>query len=281
MPAVSTLTFQELSQKMRDLAQSGEISGSSLANLNSALRAYVHSLGLSESSVVGSSLRTLFYRNRTTHLDALKAEGRDSGYIANRKSLLGKWASLVNHLDRIEAARTQSYSPFQLALQELIDKSNTTIKGLAKAVGINSATLRGWTRGALPQPRALPSLRRLERFFAMHPDYLVKLAFDNRYFMPNAAEPTQKIEYRDRLAINVKDSYRLKIISPGLADEWKGLVTHKTERMPELKRHLRGVWVATEHYTKGATDANRHCFVKDKYVPTASIVWGHVTSFLG
>ncbi len=281
MPSISTLSFRELSENMQQLANRGEVSASSLPNLNSALRAFLTSFGLNETSLVGTSLRSMFYRNMATHLEQLKTEGRESGYIANRKSLMSKWASLVNQLDRIEAARTNTYSPFQLALKELIEKSNTSITGLAKAAGIYKGTLRSWTLGSLPQPRALPSLRRLERFFALAPESLVKLAFDNRYFKPTEEVPTEKIEYRERLATNVRDRYRLKIISASLADEWQDLLIYKTEWMPELNRHERGVWVATEHFTKGVTDANKHCFVKGKYVPTSLIVWGYVTGYLG
>jgi len=281
MPPVSSLSFRELSEHMQQLSRLGEVSASSLPNLNSALRAFMVGLGLTESSLVGTSLRSLYYRNMNAHLEQLKTEGRESGYIANRKSLMSKWASLTNQLDRIEAARTNSYSPFQVALKELIEESNTSMNGLATAVGIYKGTIRRWVLGALPRPAAVPSIRRIERFFALTPDYLVKLAFDNRYFKPTDGAPEEKIEYRERLATNVKDQYGLKVISEALFFEWNGFLIYKTEKMPELNRHERGVWVTTEHFTKGATEATKHCFVKNKFVPTAFIVWGYVTRYLG
>lgn len=253
MPPVSSLSFRELSEHMQQLSRLGEVSASSLPNLNSALRAFMAGLGLTESSLVGTSLRSLYYRNMNAHLEQLKTEGRESGYIANRKSLMSKWASLTNQLDRIEAARTNSYSPFQVALKELIEESNTSMNGLATAVGIYKGTIRRWVLGALPRPAAVPSIRRIERFFALTPDYLVKLAFDNRYFKPTDGAPEEKIEYRERLATNVKDQYGLKVISEALFFEWNGFLIYKTEKMPELNRHERGVWVTTEHFTKGAT----------------------------
>lgn len=281
MSAVSTLTFRELSENMQKLALTGEVSASSIPNLNSALRAFLEKLSLNEHSLVGSVLRASYYRNLTSHIEALKFEGRDSGYIANRKSLMSKWHSLVNKLDRIDASKNNSYSPFQTALNDLITKGKTSISSLAKAAGIAKGTLRAWTNGSLPRPKAVPSIRRLERFFALSPDYLVKLAFDNRYFKPTDCEPTEKIGYRERLATQVKDPYRLKVISASLLREWRDFLIHKTERLPELNRHIRGTWVTTDHFTKGVTEKNKHCFIKDKFVPTGYIIWEQITAFLG
>lgn len=259
----------------------GEISASALPNLKSALRAFLAGFGVSAESTVGSLLRRSYYRNLRLHIERLQAEGRDRSYIANRKSLMGKWCSLVTHLDRIAAASSNSMSPFQAALDELLTQSQTTVAGLARAVGLSKATLGGWVKGAQPNPRAIPSLKRLERFFALESDALVTLAFERRYFKPVENAPAMTIPYRERLASVTKDVYRLKQISDALAQEWSEFVIHKTEKLPDLRRHSRGVWVTTDLITEAETERNKYSFIKGKYVPTASIVWGHVTSFLG
>jgi len=120
MSVNSSLTFRELSDKMNQRAADGEISASALPNLKSALRAFLASFGVSEESIVGSLLRRSYYRNLRLHVETLQAEGRDKSYIANRKSLMGKWCSLVTHLDRIAAAALNCMSPFQSALDELL-----------------------------------------------------------------------------------------------------------------------------------------------------------------
>lgn len=281
MSVVSTLTFRELSEQMDQRAANGEISASALPNLKSALRAFLASFEVSEESTVGSLLRRSYYRNLGLHVERLQAEGRDKSYVANRKSLMGKWCSLVTHLDRIAAAALNCMSPFQSALDELLTQSQTTVAGLARAADIYKGTLRGWVRGALPNPRAVPSLKRLERFFALEPNTLVTLAFERQHFKPVENTPTMKIPYRERLASVSKDMYRLKQVSDSLAQEWSDLVVHKTEKLPELRRYARGVWVTTDLITEGETERNWYCFTKGKYVPTAGIIWGYVTSFLG
>ncbi|EEF23182.1 conserved hypothetical protein, partial [Ricinus communis] len=89
------------------------------------------------------------------------------------------------------------------------------------------------------------------------------------------------IPYRERLAKASKDTYRLKQVSDSLSQEWSDFVVHKTEKLPELRRYSRGVWVTTDLITEAETARNWYCFTKGKHVPTAKIVWGHVTSFLG
>ncbi|MCS3390370.1 hypothetical protein [Burkholderia thailandensis] len=281
MSAVSTLTFRELSENMNQRVANGEVPASALPNLKSALRAFLASFGVSEESIVGSLLRRSYYRNLRLHVEKLQAEGRDRSYIANRKSLMGKWCSLVTHLDRIAATTANSMSPFQLMLDELLTQSQTTVAGLARAAGISKGTLGGWVKGALPNPRAVPSLKRLERFFALEPNALVTLAFERQYFKPVKCAPAVTVPYRERLTHTSKDMYRLKQVSNSLAQEWKDFVVHKTEKLPDLRRHSRGVWVTTDLITEGETVRNWYCFTKGKYVPTASIVWGQVTSFLG
>ncbi|MFX1715552.1 hypothetical protein [Paraburkholderia sp. A1RO-5L] len=281
MSAVSTLTFRELSEEMNRRVANGEVPATALPNLKSALRAFLTSFGVSEDSPVGSLLRRAYYRNLRLHVERLQAEGRERSYIANRKSLMGKWCSLVTNLDRVAAATANCMSPFQLMLDELLKQSQTTVAGLARAVGISKATLRGWVRGTLPNPRAVPSLKRLEQFFALEPNALVALAFERKSFKPVLSGPAMEIPYRERLRRVTKDAFRLKQVSDSLAQEWSEFVVHKTEKLPDLRRYSRGVWVATDLATEAETARNWYCFTKGKYVPTAHIAWGHVASFLG
>jgi len=281
MSAISTLTFNELIEEMSRRAANGEASKSSLANLRSALKAFLAASGLSEGNVIGSVLRASFYRKLGAHVEQLKAEGRDSRYINNRKTLMGKWASLVSSMDRTEAIATNSLTPFQTALEDLITHARTTAPKLARVINMNKGTLQGWRKGVQPKQTALPALRRIESFFAMEPNALISLAFAKNYYKPADGVPAKKIAYRERLAAQSKDPYYLKTITDGLEREWKDLLIHKTERLPLLKRYCRGAWAITDYITAGKTERNKHCFVNDKYVPTASIVWVSVISYLG
>lgn len=281
MSAIASLTFRELSEEMNRRATESAIKASILPNLHSALKAFLTSSGLSEDCVIGSILRISYYRNLAKHVEILKSEGRSKSYIANRKSLLGKWSSLVNQLDRLDALTNNTKTPLQVALEDIVNQANTTPTQLATSLDISKHTFRRWLNGGQPQQSALPALRRIESFFAMEPNALVTLAFENNYFKPVEQSEPKKIEYRERLSVVTKDHYRLKNISEQLAREWQGLLVHKTEKMPLLKRHSRGAWVSTEFITKGKTERNQHLFNKEKYVPTSNVLWTQLISYLG
>lgn len=281
MSAIASLTFRELSEAMNRRAAEGAIPSSSLPNLHSALKAFISSSGLSEDCVIGSILRVSYYRNLDKHVELLKSESRSPSYIANRKSLLGKWSSLVNQLDRLDALTHNKSTPFQLALQDILKQANTTPSQLAKSLAISKHTFRRWLLGTQPRQSALPALRRIELFFAMQPNALVTLAFEQNYFKPIETSEPMKIEYRERLAVTSKDPYCLKTINEQLAKEWHGLLVHKTEKLPLLKRQSRGAWVTTDYITKGKTERNQHLFIKDKYVPTSNILWMSILSYFG
>lgn len=279
MSAIASLTFRELSDEMNRRAEESAIKASLLPNLHSALKAFITSSGLSEDCVIGSILRASYYRNLASHVELLKSEGRSKSYIANRKSLLGKWSSLVNQLDRLDALTNNTKTPLQIALEDIVKQANTTPTQLATAVNISKHTFRRWLLGAQPQQSALPALRRIESFFAMESNSLVSLAFEHNYFKPVETTASKKIKYRENLAVTSKDHYWLKVISEQLAREWKDFLVYKTEKLPLLKRH--SPWVTTEFITKGKTEKNEHLFVKEKYVPTGNILWMQLRSYLG
>lgn len=281
MSAIASLTFRELAEKMNQRAAEGAIASSNLPNLQSALKAFLKERELSEDCVIGSILRISYYRNLAKHVEVLKAQGRTAAYIANRKSLLGRWSSLVNQLDRLDALTQNTSTPFQLALQDILKQANTNPTQLAKMLGINKQTFQRWLKGSQPQQSALPALRRIEGFFALERNALVTLAFERNYYKPADESAPPKIEYRERLAEFSKDHYRLKSISERLAHEWSDLMAHKTEKLPLLKRQSRGAWVTTEYITVGKTERNRHLFVKDKYVPTSNVLWTSLVGYLG
>ena len=281
MSAIASLTFRELAEKMNLRAAEGVVGPSSLPNLQSALKAFLQQSGLSEDCVIGSILRVSYYRNLAKHVEELKVQGRTAAYIANRKSLLGKWSSLLNQLDRLEALTNNTNTPFQLALQDILKQANTNPTQLAKVLGINKQTFQRWLKGAQPQQAALPALRRIEAFFALERNALVTLAFESNYYKPADESVAPKIEYRERLATFCKEHYYLKTISEQLAREWSELVVHKTEKLPLLKRYSRGAWVTTEYITEGKTERNRHLFVRDKYVPTSKVLWISLVAYFG
>lgn len=281
MSAVVSMTFLQLMEEMDRRVAAGEISATTIPNLKSALRAFLKSFGMSEQAVIGSVLRRSALRNLRLHIEGLKAEGRDSAYIANRKSLLSKWFALVNEIDRVDAITNHRKTPLQLALDEILAKTSLSASAIAKAAGVSKASFRRWLNGANVQQRALPSLRRLERFFAIEAGSLVRLASNERIAGSPQEESAAAIKYRERLAVAAKDPYRLKKVSASLREEWRAFLVHKTEKIPVLKRQSRGAWATTAVVTDGETEQNWFAFVDGRHVPTAAVVWAQVASYLG
>lgn len=282
MSTNSTLTFAEVIRAMEHRATLGEFAASTLPNLKSALRAFLSSLNIQEVQLVGSTLRRAYYRNLHKHLDMLREEGREPPYIANRKSLLGKWASLVTNLDKVAAASNGGRSPFQTALDEIISNSPAPLGTISEQAGIAVSTFRRWLAGAQPNLRAVPSIRRLERFFGMPSESLVKLAFGGRQLKTEGEDGDgRRIAYRERLAAQTTDTYRLVQVSNSLRNEWMAFLSYKTEKLPILNRHMRGVWVTRPAVSANETESTWFCFTGGRYVPTAAIAWPLLTYFLG
>lgn len=281
MSANAALTFRELTGAMRARVSTGEVPASILPNLESAFRAFLRGMNLTEEQAVGSAFRASYYRNLRAHTEALREEGRHTSYIANRKSLLGKWCSLVTQLDEIAAAATNSPTPLQTVLNDLLERSQTTVAELSRAAGLSKSTLGHWLKGTRPNERARPSLHRLERFFALEVGSLQRLARSTKRHAQAQTIPTPAIAYRERLSQRTQDTYRLKEVSPALKKEWMDFVVHKTDDFPVLHRYARGFWIATDLHAESNTERKWFCFIKGKFVPTASIVWAHASSYLG
>lgn len=281
MSAISSMTFLQLIDEMERQVSSGQITAAVFANLKSALRSYLRNLGLSEQTMVGSHLRRSVYRNIRQHIESLKAEGRDAAYIANRKSLMAKWSSLVAQMDRRDAEAHKRKTPLQAALEDVLTKASMRPGTLAREAGIPKASLRRWLQGGSVQQRAMPSLHRLERFFALEPGFLVNLAAVDKTSGSSGQPEVKPIAYRLRLGLASQDPYLLKEISPALKREWLDFLAHKTDKVPLLERQSRGKWTATKYATRKASDSNWFCTVDGLHVSTASVVWTQVTSYLG
>lgn len=281
MSNVSSLNFQELIAKMTERCADGSTSPAVLANLKSALKAFMVNFNLNDSNSVGSWLRASYYKNLKTHVDVLISTGQSSSYIANRKSLLSRWHSLVLQLDAIEAVESNRRSPFQAQLDELVELSKASISEIARAAGISISTLRCWSKGTAPNQRAIPSIKRLERYFALDEGSLLSLAFIGHRASKKCDDTPPPNTYRSQLGAKVRDIYYLASVSIELTQEWKDFVIHKTEKLPELNRYSRGVWAVVDNHTAGESKGNQFWFINGKYVPTAEIAIGRVRAYLG
>ena len=170
----TNLTFAQLKDHYFNSEAGRQESEQSKANVTSALKAFISTRGVSDDTVIGSSLRLGFYRSRDAHLQILLHTGKSKAYIANRKTYLNRWHKYLLLLDRTYADASKQDTPFMALLKTLF--AEIPIKRLARQVGVTESTLRGWKNGAKPNERARASLLRIERYFALSLNQLLSLS---------------------------------------------------------------------------------------------------------
>lgn len=277
----SPLTYGQLRAAMTVKMQSERRSSHSTDNLNAALRSFCRERGLNDDDVVGSEMRASYYKALTFHVDGLERLDRSKAYIANRKSYLSAWHSLLVALDKQLATESQSTSPFQVALQELVGKAGSQ-RALARETHIALATLKRWLGGGRPAAKALPSIRRTERLFGLTEGTLTELAFSGRCSKAPLQSPYVPIAYRERMKTLCKKKYILRDVTPELQARWQDFVGYKTAIRTGTKARSRaGKWRITDSRSRLDPDKDWYAFVDGEYVPTAAIAWKKVAGFLG
>ena len=276
------ITFLQVINEMRRRALLRGDSAQSLANSISAIRAFMYDHNFGDDCPVGSNLRVAYYRRLHEHVANLVQHGRSTKYIANRKSLLSKFRSIVLELDRADAVNVGKLCPFNQTIKELVAKAPSQER-LAADVGVPLATLKRWSSNGKPQNRSMPMLRRLESYFAVEPGTLVELANASMDASvgPNAESKRKPIAFRQRLKDQSLHHYLLKAVPPALKSEWLDLVKHKVEVFPMLERQSRGHWRATKELIRPESEKLWYCFHEGSYVPSAAIYWNQIASFLG
>lgn len=282
----STLTYPELEQLLLKKIDTGQgASKSSKANLRSAMGAFLAERGISPDAPIGSTLRAGYYKNLQSHLQALRDEGRASGYVRNRKALMATWRRVVVEYDRYCAVVLKQATPFQRAMLDIFE-GGVTKKGLARATGISLATFKRWCSGNIPQKRSVSHIIRLERYLGLPAGQLTELLpFE---VVASAPEEPMVIEYRQRMKVLVRKRYTVTQPTPQLAQEWAEFLQYKVAELDceesegqALKRSLRGRWTATSNSGSAPRASNWALWHKGRYVASAGLAWGHCAQFFG
>lgn len=274
-----SMTFEDLKLALSE-REGSTTSQQSLSNLTSALCAFQAFLGRDNHHPVGSSLRASFFKLLSGHVSALEAMNKTPRYISNRKSSLKRWRRLVLALDREFAATHAAHTPFQAALQDLFETGHSR-KAVATQAAISYASLKRWLAGATPNERTYPSIRRLETFFGLSAGTLLDLVQARATSASSVGTPPV-IAYRERLSKAVKGRYGLKEIPAPLRSEWMALLRHKTAPASlALERQKNARWSSSRESPVRQSDTTWHSFIDGKHVPTAGVVWAHISSYLG
>lgn len=275
------MTYGLLRTAMAEKLQSEHRSHHSLDNLNAALYSFCKDFGLRETDVIGSELRASYYKALAAHVDGLAKLGRSKAYIANRKSYLGAWHSLVLKSDKLTATILGTNSPFQSALRELIETVGSQ-RVLAREAGVSIASLKRWLSGSRPGGRSVATIRRIERLFGLTEGTLVELAFSNKPSHTPLRAPHAPIPYRERLKALSKKTYFIGDVTPLLQAQWEDFCRYKTSiRSTTKARNRAGKWRITESQCHPDPAKAWYAFVNGHYVPSAAIVWTRVAGYLG
>lgn len=275
----SHFTFNHLQEAMKTALSTSGKAPQVLSNHLSALRGFMSDRGFTPECTIGSHLRASYYRRLHEHVESLKQEGRSSAFIANRKNLLGHWRSLLLAQDRESAAATNAFSPFQVAVRELLSAAGS-IKRLAQDSGISKSALSRWAAGSIPKTASLGKVRRLESYFGLECGALVSLLGEAPTTSLVTTPTNAPIRYRVRLSQSRHSSFRMSAISDNLKAEWLEYLGYKTSLLTLLERQPKGQWRLTEHTTVVASDKHWYACVANKYCPTAKLRWDELTSYL-
>ena len=280
-PVIPALTFEELSLKQERDVATGEVKSQTAANRSTILRGFLRSNGCHMEDVVGDEMRQTFSDSMEKFLDDMRSAGRSNRDVSNSKSALMSWRKRVVDDDTLRAIEGEQPTPFRVAVTSLIAGQSPT--RIAKQCGVSIDMLTGWMRGKIPRSRNAMYILRLESYFGLERESLVRLAgFRYRQSVRLPVAQPVKNAYRETLGRLTKVEYFLQphTESP-LRTQWKDLLQYKTALVPELERTQRGRWRFSPCPIFTDTPRMWHSFLDGREIASAQIGWSRVASFLG
>ena len=272
------LTYQVLQQKAFDRAAGGEGAVGAVRGRVSTLNRVLKLLGLEDGAEIGPEMRAGYRATEDAWVSHLTAQDQPARHISNMRSNLGWWRRLVIEIDRENNLRDGVDTPFQQAVKSLFESH--PVKRVAKFTEVPHDMIYGWLRGKIPRRSNYPALRRIEAFFALERDHLIRLLAAEstpRYGESSGTNGTT-IAYRERLKTVTREAINLSEAGETLLQEWRDLIAHKVSPHTRLVRNL--PWRVTSdmpHRTLGwyaSTPDN-------KYVPSASAYWHMFRPYFG
>ena len=273
-------TYSQLKADLKQELQRKGAHPQVFSNHLSALNGFMQFLEVTDDMPIGGALRGGFRENLARRAASAPVADNKSRHAANQRSLLKKWHLHLLAADRHFAASSGAASPFVETLRILVE--DVPKKRVAREAGISLSNLKRWLLGSQPKLKAGPQLARLEQFFGLAPGELLAKAGFARSCATVRQEPPLRSEYSQRLSEACKSPYCLKSPGERFRTQWSQFVGYKTAAFtPGLKRQKNGVWSRDVDHYVSRTEGNWYAFHGDAYVPSASINWQHVSSFLG
>ena len=278
---INPLTYNDLLAKQTYLQSISEVKAQTAANRATALRSFLRANHIQLEDVVGAEMRTRFPESSERLVQVLRTKEWVQRSITNTCSALRSWRSMVIEDDTTRAHANERLAPFNAAFKSVVE--GHPIKRIARQAGVSHDMMFGWLLGKAPRGSSARFIRRIETFFALEPDSLVRLAGisgDSR-MRPQVGVATD-IEYRSQLQKRTSVRYLLTPShSSPLRTEWAALLRYKTARVTTLERGDGGRWSHSPNAVERRSDKNWWNFDGELEVPSARIAWMKTASYLG
>ena len=279
---VMNTTYENLCTALQDhfpIAEGTGDQGSqsqSYRNHLSTLNSFLASVGKTLTSRVGVELGSAFDQSLKNYLDIIEVAPRTKRDRRNHLRLIRRlhedWAANTRN------EHSQAATSLSIELRTAIARTGLAPKTLAKQVHVSTSAMARWLKGAMPNKRGMPTLRRLETALDLPRDHLTRL-------VSNAAPATETatvvIPFRERLRELTRDQYVLpeSELTPEFKTEWRMLFSFKTTPYTHLERAPRGNWRCIPIDT--APRMSPLVQAGSTVSPSAAIALGKLRSFIG
>jgi integrase len=279
------ITYQELiAHRKRELNTAAEphaLTDTQVFRNNlSTLHSFLAFCGKTDEATVGREMTIAYAERRDAYLESLTSTLSERT-VSDRRSHLRGWQRAAEELFSPSAkpVEPKAESSFHQVLRLALANAACAPKTVAREAGASTSAMARWLKGAFPNCRAFPSVRRIEEALGLERDALVQL-------IPKVARDLSKsatsIAFRERHKRNVQTRYWLREdeLSPSMTEEWSSLFHYKTCHSPALERARRGKWRMLPH-AKIAFEVPSYARRDNRGCVTAVIVMKRLRSFFG
>ena len=172
---VMNITYAQLCDSLKQHFCGDGADGNSMQryrNHVSTLNSFLASFGKTVESRIGVELGSGFNAALKHYLTMIQVAKRT---LRDRRSHLHLVRRIYTDLEAKRQSPERTPGNFETELRAAVAQMNLAPKTLAKQAGISPSALSRWLRGATPNTRGMPSLRRLESALALPRDHLVRL----------------------------------------------------------------------------------------------------------
>lgn len=274
------ITYARLKERVAAIATAKGISRQQIMNVASALNGWMRRLGLTDDSPIGSEMTTGFDAQFLKHQDHLieRLSGRTARDQSEHLLTWHRHFEECSHIDTLP-------SDFKGALNALFAASGMSKAELARASGVNGASIHRWLAlPDLPMAHSAPELSQLERALHVPEGTLLNrlpCRRYTRYARTLKVSGSQQTAWGRKMAAERKSIGAYAIALSGtLHQQWLDLIDFKTDsyRDDATKQNTWRIKSASE---TGCRISKPMVSRSGAICPTAAANWTGVGSYLG